>query len=75
MQNKLKEAIKAAGIGHTEFAARCGASLSTVSLWLKQSRDGSGRLPDGERAKEIELVLRVSDFRTLFPHDWPEASE
>lgn len=75
MKSKFDEILKQKGIGQTEFAAKCGVSLSTVSQWLKQARDGNGRLPDGERAKLIELLLAVPDFRALFPHDWPEVEK
>ena len=66
--SKLDDAIK--DIGQTALAFRCSVSVSTVQGWLRRSRDGSGRLPDGERSKILELELGLKDFRVLFPHDW-----
>ena len=70
--SEMDKALAKAGLNQTKFAAQLDVSVSTVQSWLRQSRDGNGRLPDGERSKGIELLLGVRDFRKLFPHDWPE---
>ena len=72
MKSNLDQAIFEALVTHSELAYKCGVSVSTVNQWLKRSRNGSGYLPTGEAAKNIELTLRVKDFRPLFPFDWPE---
>lgn len=70
--SNLDQAILNAGYTQTTLAAEVGVSVSTVQSWLRRSREGKGRLPDGERAKALELSLGVRDFRSLFVWDWPE---
>lgn len=69
----LDEAIAKSGLSQTDVASQCGVSVSLLQMWLRQSRTGNGRLPAGEKLKELELVLQVRDGRSLFPMDWPNA--
>ena len=69
--SNLDTAIKNSGMTPTEAAAKIGVSLGTLSLWLRYSRTGIGRMPTSEQAVCLELALGIPDFRKLFPTAWP----
>jgi transcriptional regulator with XRE-family HTH domain len=58
-------------LSQADLASQLGVSVSLVQAFLRQSRTGNGRLPSGDVGKRMELALQVSDFRTLYPIDWP----
>jgi len=68
----LDQAIKNSGLSQTEAAAKIGVSLGTLSLWLRSSRSGLGRMPTSEQAVCLELALGIPDFRLMFPFAWPK---
>lgn len=70
----LNKLIKEKNFSLAEAAANCGVSLATLNKWRLRSAGRPGNLPSGEQGKNIELAFGISDFRALFPFDWPEVS-